>query len=104
MPNCKQSSYSLRTLLDGSQRNARIKQIGFTPHEKPDYVATFQNQLITIKNNHFFKNVSDAKHFNSNTDQSSQSLIPEPLKTPIPRANKKHKMQLTLYTHMHVLH
>ena len=72
----------LNTLLHDLQEKGVRKQFGSTPHEKPIYGTTFLNPFTIIKKNDSIKNVLDARHLNSNTDQSSESWPMEPLATP----------------------
>ena len=92
----------LNALLDELEKNGIIRQIGSTPHEKPNYGTTFLNPLIIIKKNDSIKIVLDARHLNSNTDQSSESWPLEPLATQLARADKKYKSAIDLmYAYAH---
>ena len=84
----------LNALLEELEKNGIIRQIGSTPHEKPNYGTIFLNPLIVIKKNDTIKNVLDARHLNSNTDQSSESWPLEPPATQLAQADKNKNLQL----------
>ena len=68
-----------------------IKQIGFSPQDNPVYGTTYLNPLIIIsKGDYKPKCVLDARHLNSNTEQSHESLPFEHLAPQLARANKDH--------------
>ena len=65
-----------------------MKQIGSSPEEKPKHGTTYLNPLIIIPKGDSIKCVLDARHLNSNTDQSDESWHIEPLAPQLARANK----------------
>ena len=87
----------LYTLLDDLQKKTGIlKQTGSMPHEKPNYGTAFLKPLIIIKKKNSIKIVLDARHLNSNTDQSTESWPLEPLARQLARANKNYKSAIDL--------
>ena len=60
----------VETLSDDTCENGITNQIGSTLHRKPNYGTTFQNPLIIEKSIYYIKIKLDARHLNSNTDQS----------------------------------
>ena len=92
----------LKTPLDDLQEHGILKQSGSMPHEKPNYGTNFLNSLIIAKKNDSIENLLVARHFNSNTDQSSESWPLEVLAIKLARANKKYKSAIDLlYTYAH---
>ena len=63
----------LKTLLDELEKHNIIRQIGSTHSDKSIYGTTFLNPLVIIPKGDTIKVVLDARHLNSNTDQSSES-------------------------------
>ena len=75
----------LNVLLKELEKYNIIKQIGSSPQDKPVYL----NPLIIIPKGDTIKCVLDARHLNSNTEQSDESWPIEPLAPQLARANKK---------------
>ena len=86
----------LKTLLDELEKHNIIRQIGSTHSDKSIYGTTFLNPLIIIPKGDTIKVVLDARHLNSNTDQSFESWPIEPLAPQLARANKKFKSAIDL--------
>ena len=79
-----------------------IKQIGSSPQDKPVYGTTYLNPLIIIPKGDSIKCVLDARHLNSNTEQSDESWHIEPLAPQLARAHKKYKSAIDLmYAYAH---
>ena len=78
----------LNTLLKDLEKHNIRKQIDSSPHDKPIYGTTYLNPLIIIPKGDSIKCVLDARHLNSNTDQSDESWPIEPLAPQLTRANK----------------
>ena len=78
----------LNTLLEELEKYNIINQIGFSPQDKPVYGTTYLNPLIIILKGDTIKSVLDARHLNSNTEQSDESWPIEPLASQLARANK----------------
>ena len=96
----------LQNFLKELEKHNIIKQIGSSPQDKPLYGTIYLNPLIIILKGNTIKCVLDARHFNSNTEQSDESWPIEPLTPQLARANKKQtNLQLTLCTptDMHLL-
>ena len=96
----------LNTLLKELEKYNIIKQIGSSPRDKPVYGTTNLNPLIIIPKGDSMKYVLDARHLNSNTEQSDESWRIEPLAPQLARANKKYKSAIDLmyaYAHTHLL-
>ena len=92
----------LNALLKELEKYNIIKQIGSSPQAKPVYGTTYLNPLIIIPKGDTIKCVLDARHLNSNTEQSDQSWPIEPLAPQLARANKKYKSAIDLmYAHAH---
>ena len=92
----------LKTLLDELEKHNIIRQIGSTHSDKSIYGTTFLNPLIIIPKGDTIKVVLDARHLNSNTDQSFESWPIEPLAPQLARANKKFKSAIDLmYAYAH---
>ena len=68
----------LNTLLKELEKHNVIKQIGSSPHGKPTYGTTYLNSFIIIPKGDSIKCVLDARHLNSNTDQSDELWPVEP--------------------------
>ena len=66
-----------------------IKQIGSSSQDKLVYSTTYLNPLIIIPKGDFIKCVLDARHLNSNIEQSDNPWPIEPLAPQLARANKK---------------
>ena len=79
----------LNNLLNELEKHIIIKQIGFSPEDKPNYGTTYLNSLFIIPNGDSINCVSDARHLNSKTKQSEESWPIEPLAPQLARANKK---------------
>ena len=73
-----------------------IKQIGSSPQDKPVYGTTYLNPLIIMPKGDTIKCLLDARHLNSNTEQSDESGPIEPLAPQLARANKKYKSAIDL--------
>ena len=86
----------LNTLLKELEKYNIIKQIGSSPQDKPVYGTTYLNPLIIIPKGDTIKCVLDARHLNSNTEQSDESWPIEPLAPQLARANKKYKSAIDL--------
>ena len=59
----------LNTLLEELEKHNIIKQIGFSPQDKPVYGTTLMNPLIIKPKGDSIKCVFDARHLNCNTEQ-----------------------------------
>ena len=82
--------------LDKLQKNWIIKQSSSTFHEKPKHATVFSRPLIIMKKKDSIKVVLDARYFNSNTDQSSESWPLEPQATQTAETNKEYKSAIGL--------
>ena len=92
----------LNILLKELEKYNIIKQIGSSPQDKPVYGTTYLNPLIIIPKGDTIKCVLDARHLNSNTEQSDESWPFEPLAPQLARANKKYKSAIDLmYAYAH---
>ena len=92
----------LNVLLKELEKYNIIKQIGSSPQDKPVYGTTYLNPLIIIPKGDTIKCVLDARHLNSNTEQSDESWPIEPLAPQLARANKKYKSAFDLmYAYAH---
>ena len=92
----------LNVLLKELEKHNLIKQIGSSPQDKPVYGTTYLNPLIIIPKGDTIKCVLDARHLNSNTEQSDESWPIEPLAPQLARANKKYKSAIDLmYAYAH---
>ena len=92
----------LNALLKELGKYNIIKRIGSSPQDKPVYGTTFLNPLIIIPEGDTIKCVLDARHLNSNTEQSDESWLIEPLAPQLARANKKYKSAIDLmYAYAH---
>ena len=94
----------LNKLLTELEKYNIMIQIGSTPDEKHTIGTTILNPLIIIPKGDTMKNVLDARHLNSNTNQEFESWPNEPLAPQIARANKKYKSTIDLmyaYAHTH---
>ena len=78
----------LNNLLRELEKHNIIKQICFSPEDKPNFGTTYLNSLIIIHKNDSIKCVAGARHLNSNTEQSDESWPIEPLAQKLARANK----------------
>ena len=65
----------LNSLLKELEKHNIIKQIGSSPQDKPVYGTTYLNPLIIIPKGDSIKGVLDARHLNSNTEQSDESWL-----------------------------
>ena len=81
----------LNTLIKDLEKYNIIKQVGSSPQDKPVYSTTYLNPLIMIPKGDTIKRVIDARHLNSNPEQSDESWPIELLAAQIARANKKYK-------------
>ena len=92
----------LNVLVKELEKYNIIKQIGSSPQDKPVYGTTYLNPLIIIPKGDTIKCVLDARHLNSNTEQSDESWPIEPLAPQLARANKKYKSAIDLkYAYAH---
>ena len=92
----------LNTLPKHLEKHKIKKQIGFSPHDKPVYGTTYLNPLIIIPKGDSIKCVLNARHLNSNIEQSDESWPIEPLAPQLARANKKYKSAIDLmYAYAH---
>ena len=70
--------------------------------QQPVYGTTYLNPLIITPKGDTIKCVLDARHLNSNTEQSDESWPIEPLAPQLARANKKYKSAIDLmYAYAH---
>ena len=72
------------------------KQIGSSPQDKPVNGTTYLNPPIIIPKGDTIKCVLDARHRNSNTEQSDEFWPDQPLAPKLARANKKYKSAIDL--------
>ena len=92
----------LYNLLKDLEKHNIIKQIGFSPQDKPVYGTTYLSPLIIIPKGDSINCVLDARHLNSNTEQSDEFWPIEPLAPQLARANKKYKYAIDLmYAYAH---
>ena len=92
----------LNALLKELEKHNFVKQNGSSPHDKPVYGTAYLNPLIIIPKGDTIKCVLDARHLNSNTEQSDESWPIEPLAPKLARANKKYKSAIDLmYAYAH---
>ena len=93
----------LNVLLKELEKYNIIKQIGSSPQDKPVYGTTYLKPLIIIPKGDTIKCVlDDARHLNSNTEQSDESWPIEPLAPQLARANQKYKSAIDLmYAYAH---
>ena len=92
----------LNTLVKELEIHNIIKQIGSSPEDKPNYGTTYMNSLINIPKDDSIKCVSNARHLNSNTEQSDESWSRKPFAPQLARANKKYKCAIDLmYAYAH---
>ena len=91
----------LNSLLKNLEKNI-VKQFGSSPQNKSVYGTTYLNLLNFIPKGDSIKCVLDARHLNSNTEQSNESWPIEPLAPQLARANKKYKSAIDLmYAYAH---
>ena len=89
-------------LLEELEKHNIKKQIGSSPQDKPVYGTTYLNPLIIIPKGDTIKCVLDARHLNSNTEQSDESWPIEHLAPQLAHANKKYKSAIDLmYAYAH---
>ena len=89
-------------LLKELEKYKIIKQIGSSPQDKPVYGTTYLYPLIIIHKGDTIKCVLDARHLNSNIEQSDESWPIEPLAPQLGRANKKYKSAIDfMYAYAH---
>ena len=94
----------LNVLLKELEKYNIIKQFGSSSQDKPVYGTIYLNPLIIISKGDTIKCVLDARHLNSNTEQSDESWPFEPLAPQLARANKKYKSAIDLmYAYAHTL-
>ena len=92
----------LNALLKELEKYNNIKQIGSSQQDKPVYGTTYLNPLIIIPKGDTIKCVLDARHPNSNSEQSDESWPIEPLAPQLARSNKKYKSATDLtYAYAH---
>ena len=92
----------LNVLLKELEKYNIIKQIGSSPQDKAVYGTTYLNPLIIIPKGDTINCVLDARHLNSNTEQSDEFWPIEPLAPQLARANKKYKSAIDLmYAYAH---
>ena len=92
----------LNNLLKELEKHNIIKQSSSSPEDKPNYVTTYLNPLIIIPKGDSIKCVLDARHLNSNTEQSDESRPIEPIVPQLSRATKKYKCAIDLlYAYAH---
>ena len=78
-----------------------IKEIDSSAHDQPTYGTTYLNPVIILPQGDSIKWVLDARHFDSNTEQSDEWTT-EPLAPQLTRANKKYKCAIDLmYAYAH---
>ena len=94
--------YKPNVILEELEKYNIIEQIGSSPQDKPVYGTTNLNPLIIIPKGDTIKCVLDARHPNSNTEQSDESWSIEPLAPQLARANKNTILLLTLCMPMHI--
>ena len=63
----------LNALLKELEKHNILKQIGSSPQDKPVYGTTYLNHLIIILKGDTINCVLDARHLDSNTEQSDES-------------------------------
>ena len=80
----------LDALLEELEKYNIIKQNNSSPQDKPVYGTIYLNPLVIIPEGDSIKCVLDARHLNSNTEQSDESWPIEPLVPQLARANKKY--------------
>ena len=92
----------LNNLLKKLEKHNIIKQIGSSPQDKPVYGTTYLYPFIIVPKGDTIKCVLDARHLNSNTEESDESWPTEPLAPQLARANKKYKSAIDLmYAYAH---
>ena len=92
----------LNVILKEVEKYNIIKQIGSSPQDKPVYGTTYLHPLIIIPKGDTIKCVLDARHLNSNTEQSDETWPIESLAPQLARANKKYKSAIDLmYAYAH---
>ena len=77
----------LKNLLKELEKHNIIKQIGSSPEDKHNYGTTYLNPIIIIPKGDSIKCILDARHLNSNTEQSDESWTMEPFAPQLARAN-----------------
>ena len=92
----------LNTLLKKLDKHNIIKQIGFSPEDKPNYDTTYVNPLIIVPKGDSIKSVLDARQLNSNTEQSDEPWYIEQLAPHLARAHEKYKCAIdSMYAYAH---
>ena len=92
----------LNNSLKEIEKHNIIKQIGSSPEDKPIDGTTYLNPIIIILKGDSIKCVLDARHLNSNTEQSDESWPIEPLAPQSARANEKYASAIDLmYAYAH---
>ena len=79
----------LYALLKEVEKHNIIKQIGSSPQDKPVFCKTYLNPFIIIPKGDTIKYVLDARHLNTNTEQSDETWPIESVAPQLARANKK---------------
>ena len=87
VPNHYQDKFN--TLLKELEKYNIMKQIGSSLQVKPVHGTTHSNPLIILPKGDSINCVLDARHLNSNTEQSYESSPIETLAPQLARANKK---------------
>ena len=65
----------LNALLKELEKHNIINQIGSSLHDDPRYATVFFHSLIIERKGDSIECVLEAKHLNSNADQSNESLL-----------------------------
>ena len=92
----------LNALLKELEKHNIIKQIISSSQDKPVYGTTYLNPRFIIPKGDTIKCVLDARHLNSNTEQSDESWPIKSLAPQLARANKKYKSAIDLmYAYAH---
>ena len=92
--------HRLNTLLKNLEKHNFMKQIG-SSHDKPVYGTTYLNPFVIIPKGDSIKCVLDARHLNSNTEQSDGSWPIEPLAPQLARAKKTNSAIDLMYAYAH---
>ena len=83
----------LNSLFKELEKYNSIKHVGSSPQDKPVYGTTYLNPLIILPKGGSIKCVLDARHVNSNIEQSDESWPIQPLAPQLARANKNTNVQ-----------
>ena len=92
------------TLMVDQQKNGISSKLAQGLMKNQNKRVISLNPLNIIKKNDSIKTVLDARHFYSNTDQSSEPWPLERLATPAARWKKYVYLQFILRMHMHMQH